>query len=42
VEIDLNMLHALVLNEVGGELDRIDVVTVNEGALRQRSIELLK
>jgi coenzyme F420-reducing hydrogenase gamma subunit len=41
VEVDLNMLYALVLNEVGKEIDSVDVVIV-EGALRQRDVELLK
>jgi hypothetical protein len=35
VEVDLDMLRALVLNGVGGEVDDADVVTVDEGALRQ-------
>jgi hypothetical protein len=42
VEVDLDMFHALVLNEVGGEVDDVDVVAVHEGALRQWSMELLK
>jgi hypothetical protein len=42
VEVDLDMLHALVLNGLGGEVDGVDVVVVDEGALRQRSMELLK
>jgi hypothetical protein len=42
VEVDLNMLCMLVLNEVGGEVDGTDVVTVDEGALGQRSMELLE
>jgi hypothetical protein len=42
VEVDLDMLHALVLNGVGGEVDGADVVTVDDCALRQRSVELLK
>jgi hypothetical protein len=42
VEVDLDMLRALVLNAVGGEVDGVDVVVVDEGALRQRSVELLK
>jgi hypothetical protein len=29
VKINLNMLGALVLNEVGGEVDDADVVTVD-------------
>jgi hypothetical protein len=42
VEVDLDMLHALVLNGVGGEVDDADIVTVDECALRQRSVEILK
>jgi hypothetical protein len=41
VEVNLDMLRALVLNEVGGEVDNADVVVVDEGALHQRSVELL-
>jgi hypothetical protein len=33
VEVDLDMLHTLVLNGVGGEVDGADVVTIDEGAL---------
>jgi hypothetical protein len=42
VEVDLDMLRALVLNGVGGEVDGADVVAVDDGALRQRSMKLLK
>jgi hypothetical protein len=42
VEVDLDMLRALVMNGVGGEVDDADVVAVDEGALRQRSMKLLK
>jgi hypothetical protein len=42
VEVDLNMLHALVLNGVGREVDGVDVVAVDKGALHQWSVELLK
>jgi hypothetical protein len=50
VEVDLDILRAIVLNEVDGEVDDADVivvddadvVTVDEGALHQRSVELLK
>jgi hypothetical protein len=42
MEVDLDMLRALVLNGVGGEIDDADVVTLDEGALRQWSVELLK
>jgi hypothetical protein len=34
MEVDLDMLHALVLNGVGGEEDSTDIVIVDEGALR--------
>jgi hypothetical protein len=34
VKVDLDILHALVLNGVGGEVDSADIVTVDEGALR--------
>jgi hypothetical protein len=34
VEVDLNMLHALVLNGVGGEVDGADDVAIDEVALR--------
>jgi hypothetical protein len=42
VDVYLDMFHALVLNGVGGEVDGADVVTVDEGALRQQSVEHLK
>jgi hypothetical protein len=42
VEVDLGMLHALVLDGVAGQVDSADVVTIDEGALHQRSVELLK
>jgi hypothetical protein len=42
VKVDLDMLCALVLNGVGGEVDGTDVITVDESALRQRSMELLE
>jgi hypothetical protein len=42
VQDDLDMLCALVLNGVGGELDSADIVAVDEGALDQWSMELLK
>jgi hypothetical protein len=32
VEVDLGMLHALVLDGVGGQVDSADVVTIDEGA----------
>jgi hypothetical protein len=42
VEVDLDMLRALVLNGVGEDVDGTNIVTVDEGALRQQSVELLK
>jgi hypothetical protein len=33
VEVDLDILCTLVLNMVGGEIDDVDVVTVDESAL---------
>jgi hypothetical protein len=33
VEVDLDMLHALVPNGVGGEVDSADVVIVDESSL---------
>jgi hypothetical protein len=42
VEVNLDMLCALVLNGVGGKVDGADVVAVDESALRQRSMELLE
>jgi hypothetical protein len=42
VEVDLDMFRVLVLNGVGGEVDGTDIVAVDEDALHQRSIELLK
>jgi hypothetical protein len=42
VVVDLDMLCTLVLNGVGGEVDSADVVTVDEIALWQWSMELLE
>jgi hypothetical protein len=42
VDVDLDMLRTLVLNEVDGEVDDADVVTVDKSALWQRSMELLE
>jgi hypothetical protein len=42
VEVDLDMLDALMLNGIGGEVDGIHVVTVDESALRQWGMELLE
>jgi hypothetical protein len=42
VEVDLDMLYTLVLNGVAGEVDSANIITVDESALWQRSIELLE
>jgi hypothetical protein len=42
VEVDLDMLGALMLNRVGGEVDDTDVITVDESDLRERGMELLE
>jgi hypothetical protein len=42
VEVDLDKLRVIVLNEVGGEVDDAGVIAVDEGAIRQRSVKLLK
>jgi hypothetical protein len=42
VDIDLDMLHVLVLNGVDGEVDDADFVAVDGCAIHQRSVELLK
>jgi hypothetical protein len=42
MEVDLDMLRVMVLNEIGEKVDDADVITVDKGALRQRSMELLK
>jgi hypothetical protein len=42
VEVNLDILHALVLNDIGGDVDSADVIIVDEGVLRQWSVKLLK
>jgi hypothetical protein len=42
VEVDLDMLCALVLNGVGREVGDADVITVDESALQQQGMELLE
>jgi len=39
-EIDLHMLGPLVLNRVGGEVHRTDVVAVDQRAPGERAVEL--
>jgi hypothetical protein len=38
VEINLNMLGALMLDGVGGEVDRADVLILDQGDSRQRMV----
>jgi hypothetical protein len=42
VKIDLNMLRALVLDGVGGEVDGTDVVTEDQSARGQQAVELVE
>jgi hypothetical protein len=42
VEIELDMLRALMLYGVGGEVHGTDVVKVDKGAPRQRTVQLLE
>jgi hypothetical protein len=42
MKINLYMLHALMLNGVGGEVHNADVVAVDESAARWRSLELMQ
>jgi hypothetical protein len=42
VKINLNMLGALVVNRVGGEVDGVDVVVVDQSGPRQGAVQLHK
>jgi hypothetical protein len=42
VKINLNMLDARVLNGVGGEVDSVDVVEVDQSGPRQGAVQLHK
>jgi hypothetical protein len=42
VNVDLDMLGALMLNGVGGEVDNVDVVMVDVSTIRQWGKELLE
>jgi hypothetical protein len=42
VEVDFDMLRALVLDGVGGEVDGADVVAEDQGARGQRAVELME
>jgi hypothetical protein len=36
VEVDLHVLCVLMLHRIGGEVDRADVITVDEGGAHER------
>jgi hypothetical protein len=38
MEINLNMLHALVLNWVGRQIGRTNIVTIDKCAMEQRGV----
>jgi hypothetical protein len=42
VEVDVDIFCVLVVNRVGREVDGADVVAIDEGALCQQSVKLLK
>jgi nucleoside-triphosphatase THEP1 len=42
VQVDLHMLHALMLHEIGGDVDGADVVAVDEGGTLEWVVELLE
>jgi hypothetical protein len=42
INIHLHMLHALMLNGVGGEVHDVDVVTVDESAARWCCLKLMQ
>jgi hypothetical protein len=42
MQINLNMLGALMLNQIGGKIDITDVATVDERGLLNRLVKLLE
>jgi hypothetical protein len=42
MKINLHMLGALMLNGVGGKIHDVDVIAVDKGASRRRSLELME
>jgi hypothetical protein len=42
VKVDLDMLRALVLDEVGGQVDGADIVAEDQGARGQGTLELVE
>jgi hypothetical protein len=42
VQVDLHVLRVLMLHEIGGEVDRVDVVVVDEGGTLEGAVELME
>jgi hypothetical protein len=42
VEVNLNMLRALMLNRVGGHVEGADVITIHQSGTVKRSTKLLE
>jgi nucleoside-triphosphatase THEP1 len=42
VQVDLHVLRALVLHGIGGEVDRADVVAVDEAGALEGAVELVE
>jgi nucleoside-triphosphatase THEP1 len=42
VEINLNMLRTLMLNRVRGEVDRTDIVTIDNSGTLERRVKFLQ
>jgi hypothetical protein len=42
VKVDLHMLRALMLHGTGGEVDRVDVVAIDEGGTLEGAMQLLE
>jgi hypothetical protein len=42
MQVDLHVLRALMLHEIGGEVDRADVVAVDECGALKGAVELLE
>jgi hypothetical protein len=42
MQVDLYVLRALMLHEVGGEVDRTDVVAVDESGALEGTVELVE
>jgi hypothetical protein len=42
VEINLNMLRAFMLDQIGGEVDSTDIVTINQSGTTEMVAKLTK